>query len=90
MTIDNDKAITGRRKLLKTGVLALGTLPFITLMNGPAQAKVAQTAVAYQPEPKDGRSCANCSLFEAPGTCKTVDGAVSPDGWCKIWVKKPA
>jgi hypothetical protein len=27
-------------------------------------------------------------VFEPPSTCKTVEGTVSPDGWCKIYVKK--
>jgi hypothetical protein len=31
----------------------------------------------------------NCSLFEAPSSCKTVDGTVSPKGWCMVYAKKP-
>lgn len=90
MTTHKDLSHPERRRVLKAGVLTLGSLPLVTLMSAPAQAKVAQTTVAYHPEPKDGHSCSNCSLFEAPSSCKTVDGTVSPDGWCKIWVKKPS
>ena len=89
MTQHIEKPAADRRKILKAGALALGSLPFVTLMSAPAHAKIGQAAVGYQPEPKDGHSCANCNLFEAPSSCKTVDGTVSPDGWCKVWVKKP-
>jgi len=31
--------------------------------------------------PKGDQACENCALFEAPSSCKTVDGTVSPQGW---------
>ena len=43
--------------------------------------------VAYQDTPKGTQNCANCKLFEAPNACKSVEGAISPSGWCKIWIK---
>jgi hypothetical protein len=36
------------------------------------------------------QECDNCSQFEPPSSCKVVDGAVNPTGWCKVYVKKPA
>jgi len=80
--------IPSRRTVLKGAMLA-GTVPLITLLAGPAEAKIAQTSVAYQPTPKDDHKCSNCSLFIAPAACKSVDGVIAPEGWCKIWVKKP-
>jgi hypothetical protein len=57
----------------------------------PAQAaKVAQKVVKYQDTPKGDARCENCALFEAPSSCKTVDGTVSPQGWCMVYAKKPA
>jgi len=53
-----------------------------------AAAKMAQTAAAYQDSPKGDQKCDTCSLFEAPNSCKIVDGTISPSGWCKFWVKK--
>jgi len=44
--------------------------------------------VSYKPSPKDGKKCADCNLFVAPKSCKTVTGEISPDGGCKLWVKK--
>ena len=49
---------------------------------------MAQTAVRYQQSPKDGKQCSGCNLFVAPNACKTVDGTISPSGWCALWVKK--
>ena len=40
---------------------------------------------AYQDTPSGIYSCALCTLFEKPNACKVVDGAVSPDGWCKAF-----
>lgn len=76
------------RRSLLVGVAAAGSAPILAMSVTPAMAKISQTAVAYQNSPKDDRSCANCNLFQAPSACKTVDGAISPNGWCKIWVKK--
>jgi hypothetical protein len=66
-----------------TGAVILGTTT-------PAYAKVAQKAVKYQDTPKGEQRCDNCALFEAPSSCKTVDGTVSPEGWCMVYAKKPA
>ncbi|MBU1396036.1 MAG: high-potential iron-sulfur protein [Gammaproteobacteria bacterium] len=52
----------------------------------PAAGKVSQASVQYQNQPKDGQSCANCIHFIAPNACKVVEGVVSPEGWCVIWV----
>jgi hypothetical protein len=71
----------------KSGASALGVIAFITL--GPrlaaAQAKVAQQQVSYQTTPNNGQQCINCSSFVAPKACKTVDGDISPQGWCTMF-----
>ena len=52
-------------------------------------AKVAQSAVKYQLEAKDGQSCGQCLHFVAEsGSCKLVEGQISPNGWCTLWVGK--
>ena len=58
--------------------------------SAPAYAKVPQKAVKYQDTPKGDQSCENCVQFEAPSTCKTVDGTVSSQGWCSVYIKKQA
>jgi hypothetical protein len=37
-----------------------------------------QAKVEYQ--------CENCDLFIAPNKCKSVEGTVVAQVWCKIWV----
>jgi hypothetical protein len=53
-----------------------------------ASSKMSQNAVSYQPAPKGNRQCSNCLNFEAPTSCKLVDGTISPSGWCTIYVTK--
>lgn len=86
------KIVTGSRvvtrRVILAGAAVAGAAPFLALGASPAWAKMSQAAVAYQDSPKGDRNCAGCGLFQAPSSCKTVDGAISPNGWCKIWVKK--
>ena len=76
------------RRSLLVGVAAAGAAPILAAGAAPAMAKVPQVAVAYQNSPKNGQSCADCNLFLRPSACKTVSGAISPNGWCDIWVQK--
>jgi hypothetical protein len=47
--------------------------------------KMSKQAAEYQDGPNGIQSCATCTLFDAPHSCKVVDGEISPDGWCKIY-----
>ena len=54
-----------------------------------APAKVSQASVQYQLQPKDGKQCADCMNFIAESNaCKLVEGTISPNGWCTLWIKK--
>ena len=53
-----------------------------------AASKMPQRSVSYQPTPKGNLQCANCLNFEAPASCKLVDGTVSPSGWCTLYSAK--
>jgi hypothetical protein len=53
-----------------------------------AQAKVAQSSVSYQDKPKGTQRCDGCTLFQAPKSCKVVDGEISPQGWCSLFAAK--
>jgi hypothetical protein len=52
----------------------------------PQPAKVSQASVQYQHQPKGAQKCANCIQFIQPNACKVVEGEISPEGWCAIWV----
>jgi hypothetical protein len=56
------------------------------LLNVPLRAFAAEKRskkdVEYQDNPKGIQMCATCTLFEAPRSCKVVEGDISPNGWC--------
>lgn len=79
-----------RRRLLKnTAIAAGGVAAFTSFVCKRAEAKAAQKLVGYQETPHGAQECDNCAQFEAPSSCKVVDGTISPKGWCKVYVKKP-
>ena len=81
----NPASLTRRTVLLA----AAGAAPLLALGATTAEAaKLAQKAVRYQDAPKDGKRCDGCNLFVTPNACKSVDGTISPSGWCSLWVKK--
>jgi hypothetical protein len=47
--------------------------------------KMTRQQAQYQDTPSGIYSCATCSLFERPKSCKVVDGEVNEDGWCKAF-----
>ena len=90
---NSDARRYSRRALLRDVALSVGGAAIIgpVAMTGTSQAaKMAQKIVSYQDSPKGEQSCANCSQFEAPSSCKIVDGTVAPTGWCKVWVNRAA
>jgi hypothetical protein len=74
-----------RRKLLVAG-LGLIAVP-ARADDQPAQNpnKISQAAAAYQSAPKGMFSCAVCTFFIKPHSCKVVDGEINPTGWCKLF-----
>jgi hypothetical protein len=48
-------------------------------------AKLSQIAAAYQTTAKGMFSCAVCTFFIRPRSCKVVSGDISPTGWCKLF-----
>lgn len=47
--------------------------------------KMTREQAQYQDHPQGIYSCALCSLFEPPSSCKVVEGEVSKDGWCRVF-----
>jgi len=76
-----------RRTLLLKAAAVAGAVPVLALGVQSAAAKMAQTAVAYQAQATGDKHCSGCKMFEAPSSCKQVDGAISPNGVCKLWLK---
>jgi hypothetical protein len=71
-----------------TGISITGAAAIIGTSRPAQAAKASQKIVKYQDTPKGERRCENCELFEAPSSCKTVDGTVAPQGWCIVYREK--
>ncbi len=89
------------RRTCMTRALALAGLAGLGTRAAVAQTtKATQAAVHYQDQPKDGKKCATCNFFIPPsgtasgaasaGTCKIVQGSISPMGWCDFYAPRPA
>ena len=85
------KGISRRQILTIAAGASIASAAAVTDASTPAQAaKASQKIVKYQDTPKGEQRCENCVQFEAPSTCKTVDGTVSAQGWCMVYAKKQA
>jgi hypothetical protein len=77
-----------RRTLFRNAAALAGGLAVLIGSAMPALAKMAQAAAGYQATTKGDQNCAGCALFQAPGSCTLIDGAISPTGWCKFFSKR--
>jgi hypothetical protein len=79
-----------RRQVLTIAAGVAGVSVTIVASEPAQAAKASQKIVKYQDTPKGEQRCENCVQFEAPSTCKTVDGTVAAQGWCMVYAKKEA
>ena len=58
----------------------------------PDEEKTSKAAVEYQDKPKNGQLCATCLYYVVGkgkyGTCKIVEGDISPQAWCADYAAK--
>jgi hypothetical protein len=78
-----------RRSLLGRVIGAAGILG-ATLNQANAQPKISKVAVNYQDHPDGDKRCDKCDQFQPPDTCKVVEGSISPEGSCRIFILKHA
>ena len=95
---ENSTDMKSRRSLLKSAVLLAGiaTIPLLAnSRNVFAEGKIAKADVKYQDKPNAGKDCDDCLQFipganaKAMGTCKVVEGEISPHGYCAAFTRKP-
>jgi hypothetical protein len=92
---ENVRAVDiSRRRLLRGAALAAagsGALLGVglTASKVAAQTKVSQTLANYQRTPKGAAQCDSCTQWQAPSSCKVVEGAISPAGWCTLYALSP-
>ena len=81
-----------RRRLLGVAGLVTGGGALVgaalTASTAAAQAKVTQQLSNYQAKPNGDARCDGCSQWQAPSSCKVVQGEISPSGWCSLFVPK--
>ena len=77
-----------RRSLLCSVIGAAGTLG-ATPNRATAQPKISKVAVNYQDHPDGDKRCDRCVQFQPPDACKVVDGSISPQGSCRIFMPGP-
>jgi len=75
------------RRIMLKNIALLAAAP-LALRPALAQGKASKQSMQYQDQPKNGQQCDTCMQFipgakaGANGTCKVVDGPISPKGWC--------
>jgi hypothetical protein len=81
-------AILSRRSLLQGAAAAriLGATPD----RAAAQQKISKVAVNYRDHPDGDKRCETCVQFQPPNACKVVEGAISPQGSCRIFMLRRA
>jgi hypothetical protein len=79
-----------RRDFLFAAGVAGGAAATVALSASPALAsnKMSQKAMSYRPSPNGNQRCDNCGNFQAPSSCKLVDGVIAPTGWCVLYRPK--
>lgn len=87
-----------RRRLFRQGAAIAGGAALGGLMlSAKARAQagtVAKSVAKYQDKPHGTQECDGCIQFipgkspSAHGTCKIVEGDISPKGWCMFFAAK--
>jgi hypothetical protein len=80
-----------RRRFLRRSAAIVGGVGLagaIAARSQAADTKVAKNLVGYRDSPDGDHECGNCQYFQPPNACQVVAGTISPEGWCKMWLKK--
>lgn len=89
-----EKSGMTRRTFVTNAIVLPALAGLILAETTTAQAKGSQAQFKYQGTPKNGQKCSTCTQYvpgSSPsknGTCKIVDGSISPNGWCIAYQAK--
>ena len=77
-----------RRALLQYTVCTVSGVAICCVppKSATAAPKISKKAVAYQDHPDGDKQCEKCAQFQPPDACKMVEGPISPQGSCRIFV----
>lgn len=74
--------------MLRAALVAAGAAPVLLSGMGTAYAKVPKQSVSYRETPNGANRCSTCANFIEPSSCKLVEGAINPNGWCGLFKPK--
>jgi hypothetical protein len=83
-----------RRTFVANAVVLPALAGLLLAETTTAQAKGSQAQFKYQSTPNNGKKCSQCTFYipgsspKANGTCKIVEGSISPNGWCTAFAAK--
>jgi hypothetical protein len=83
-----------RQAFLKGAILLPGLAGLLTSVAPADSSKASQASMHYQTTPNDGKQCSGCQFFipaqdpKTDGSCKVVDGSISPNGYCMAYTAK--
>jgi hypothetical protein len=75
-------------RVLAISISSVAVVPRVLRGVAYAQVKVNKTQAQYQESPKGDQKCSGCANFQPPNACKVVEGQISPNGWCALFVPK--
>jgi hypothetical protein len=81
-------ALLCRRALFQYAAGTASGMAICCAVTNPAAAapKISKKAVAYQDHPDGDKQCEKCAQFQPPDACKMVEGPISRQGSCRIFV----
>jgi len=83
-----------RGTFLKAALMLPGLAAGLSGLGRADGSKASQASMHYQTTPNGSAHCAACQFFipganaTANGTCKIVDGSISPNGYCIAYVAR--
>jgi hypothetical protein len=83
-----------RRSFIGSAVLMPALARLLTSTAAADGSKASQTSMHYQTTPNGDAQCSKCQFFipgqdaQSNGTCRIVDGAISPHGYCMAFAAK--
>jgi hypothetical protein len=77
-----------RRALLGSTTAMTALMILAGTGTGRAQARMSKETAQYQDSPKGDQKCEGCRFFMEGGSCRLVEGEISPKGWCMLFQPK--
>lgn len=78
------------RRTALVGAVACVAGPLLVATRAAATPKVSQDCVHFSKVASGEHRCGSCRLFQAPSDCLVVQGPVSANCSCRIWLPKTA